>query len=1158
MQESESCEFCSSGAAVGGKRMCDVYDCGKHVLVGCCCFRLECEFLCSSHRPRILSWTPTSEESVQSQLLSPSSPPADSDGGEDEGKQQPDEVKELQHQDVDNGDHEEVEGEEEEEELEAGDDEDEIGEEAEEVSRGSDEEDNKLIEEASPRQPVSRATSTVGRRCLVCFTDGIDASLPLSAPSLCQSCASHPARQQELTRLSTSAAAAPSPAASFPSPSAAPALRPMPLSDSLENRQPELEVKNPVAGDQQERGQWRSSRITSAVDRAEDRKQAEEQRRPYVTEMTADFRLLHAVAGRCAKQDFPPPPPTAKRERERPRKAEKKTIHASQFWCPHRHCGKGFSSIGDFASHLVNGSCTVRTASSDSSRLLQARRLLGIKSTTATNSDEEHLCKQVSHSLSRIQAARDAWIMFATGSEKSRQVQQDIEGRVIKLNKEAAAHGRPPVYTAERVRQMVAELPFLLLQQQLPPLASEAFSSLHRTQPPAERIHLRFSILPSYKDDRLYRDRELSLLVVLRDLYWQAHDELQPHAPAGFELSLSIGQWQLEELDLDLTLAQVRRALLVVGNILSVRVLAGGAQAGGAQSSDAGGEAEEGGSRDAGQDGREETARGTGRNGKRRRSSSGKEGEGLGGGERDGEDAPQDRPSSCPLCLRNTDVCRQADRLPANCESISAAAGISEKQRALQLRITRRDRFGLQLMDHVLASADEATQLELLHKARRAGLKPLAGHPHRFTAWLPDEQTAHAAPGTVESPILASEPAAVVVAVGSDAASATAESLSANPCRAATSLPTPALAPQELAAPFLSPRPVPLLSSTSLGPTAAPIATAAADVDQLFAVASLASPLVRQHQDDAADEDSTVDLQVSSPPNLKMPVERGTLLQNPRDFNNMLPAFPFIRMLQSVMRSVVRLTGLVHVDAYSIDEESSPSATAFLISRRLLLTNHHVLCSAAAADHHSIRVRFDDDEHGDPAPCYGQLRPADFFFTDPELDISVVAFSYPLGEYVDVAATQPELKNPQLRQPLVLRETSTPWHHADTRIIIVGHPVNREKQLSMSGHRDATTGVFPSSSMSYSSDTLAGSGGSPILDMQGQLLGVHYGSGQVDARGRRNRGTLASAVFNRLLGVYESCRNAQTVDSRRAVELLRECLRQDKQALLATHIKLMA
>ena len=298
-----------------------------------------------------------------------------------------------------------------------------------------------------------------------------------------------------------------------------------------------------------------------------------------------------------------------------------------------------------------------------------------------------------------------------------------------------------------------------------------------------------------------------------------------------------------------------------------------------------------------------------------------------------------------------------------------------------------------------------------------------------------------------------------------------------------------------------------------------------------------------------------------------MAVEREALLQNAQDFSNMLEASLFIRKLQSVMRSVVKLTGLVYVDAYadgfdaqSIDGGGPPAtASAFLISRHLLLTNHHVLYSFAAASHVSIRVCFDDD--GDAAPCYGQLRPADFFFTDRELDISVVAFSYPIGEYVDAvaaAAAQPELNNPQLREPLVLRETSTPWCADDRRIIIVGHPLNGVKQLSMSGHRDATAGVISDSSMSYSSDTQEGSSGSPILDMSMQLLGVHYGSDPVDARVRRNRGRLASAVFKRLLGVYESCRTAQTVDSRRAVELLRECLRQDKQALLATHIKLMA
>jgi hypothetical protein len=165
----------------------------------------------------------------------------------------------------------------------------------------------------------------------------------------------------------------------------------------------------------------------------------------------------------------------------------------------------------------------------------------------------------------------------------------------------------------------------------------------------------------------------------------------------------------------------------------------------------------------------------------------------------------------------------------------------------------------------------------------------------------------------------------------------------------------------------------------------------------------------------------------------------------------------------------------------------------------------------------------------------------------------------------------------------VLRQVSQPWNQADRRIIIVGHPDDKVKQLRMSGYRQEGAlvcpcqgcrrpGVWAAAAASsapvsqsacysccvieYNSDTLSGSSGSPILDMQGDLLGVHFGAGDIDT-GRPNKGTVASAVFHRLLAHYESCKAARTADSQRALELLRDCLSRDTKLQSDLQLRLM-
>ncbi len=189
--------------------------------------------------------------------------------------------------------------------------------------------------------------------------------------------------------------------------------------------------------------------------------------------------------------------------------------------------------------------------------------------------------------------------------------------------------------------------------------------------------------------------------------------------------------------------------------------------------------------------------------------------------------------------------------------------------------------------------------------------------------------------------------------------------------------------------------------------------------------------------------------------------------------------------------------------------------TGFLVAPRLLLTNHHVIASPEEAlrTHVQFSVEFDVDGAPKAAVTF-RCEPQHGFVSDKELDFTLVAVS----ELSDTGTHTLDAFGFLRLDPKIHKVTE------DEFVTIIQHPNGDEKQIALRENRmlkiGHTAGDRKDNLLWYSSDTEPGSSGSPVMNDQWQVLGLHHAAvPELEGTGAEQRIRLADLSWKPLAEV---------------------------------------
>lgn len=173
--------------------------------------------------------------------------------------------------------------------------------------------------------------------------------------------------------------------------------------------------------------------------------------------------------------------------------------------------------------------------------------------------------------------------------------------------------------------------------------------------------------------------------------------------------------------------------------------------------------------------------------------------------------------------------------------------------------------------------------------------------------------------------------------------------------------------------------------------------------------------------------------------------------------------------------------------------------TGFMVAADLLMTNHHVIRSATEAEATTGSFNYQLDYKGHVCDLVtARAIHGGVFYTNSELDYTII-----------------QLDNPPESGALTLRAVQV---QRGDRVTIIQHPGGHLKQISMQNNFVA---FADAQIVQYTTSTLPGSSGSPVLNDALEVVAIHHSGGMLVEPGTgrrylRNAGTSMIAILNDL------------------------------------------
>lgn len=161
------------------------------------------------------------------------------------------------------------------------------------------------------------------------------------------------------------------------------------------------------------------------------------------------------------------------------------------------------------------------------------------------------------------------------------------------------------------------------------------------------------------------------------------------------------------------------------------------------------------------------------------------------------------------------------------------------------------------------------------------------------------------------------------------------------------------------------------------------------------------------------------------------------------------------------------------------DREPVGIATGFLLPGNLLMTNHHVFQTASDTLNYGVNFNYYTDDRGINRGVYFEFDAERFFIADRDFDFAIIAVK-PKGLKGEALSDQGQIRLIEATGKIL---TGLPLN-------IVQHPGGGTRQFAFTNN--LLLDILPTGFLHYETDTDKGSSGSPVSNIDWELVGLHH------------------------------------------------------------------